>query len=184
MSATTHEEDALGKAYDSRLMRRLLRYLRPYRGKVAIAILLLLAAAGLELVGPWLTKIAIDEAIPAGDRSQLLVLTLAFVGTLLAAFVLEFVQAILTTWLGQRVMFDLRREIFGHLQRLRLPFLDRCASVEGQNCDEYPVLTMYVMRLASWISGDDYAPFYWVNALLLTYAAFRVLRRTTGAARG
>jgi uncharacterized membrane protein len=54
------------------------------------------------------------------------------------------------------------------LRGARLPFLDRCASVEGQNCDEYPVVSMYVMRVASWISGDDYAPFYWVNALLLT----------------
>jgi uncharacterized membrane protein len=50
----------------------------------------------------------------------------------------------------------------------RLPFLDECTPVEGRNCDEYPVLTMYVMRAAAWISGDDYAPFYWVNALLLT----------------
>ena len=50
----------------------------------------------------------------------------------------------------------------------RMPFLDACEPVEGRNCDEYPVVTMYVMRLASWISGDDYAPFYWVNALLLT----------------
>lgn len=54
------------------------------------------------------------------------------------------------------------------LRDSRLPFLDACEPVEGRNCDEYPVLTMYVMRLASWISGDDYAPFYWVNALLLT----------------
>ena len=54
------------------------------------------------------------------------------------------------------------------LRGSRLPFLDACEPVEGRNCDEYPVLTMYVMRLASWISGDDYAPFYWVNALLLT----------------
>ena len=54
------------------------------------------------------------------------------------------------------------------LRGSRLPFLDACEPVEGRNCDEYPVVTMYVMRLASWISGDDYAPFYWVNALLLT----------------
>ena len=122
---TAHEEDVLGKAYDARLMRRLLRYLRPYRGRVALAILLLLGAAAVELVGPWLTKIAIDEAIPQGDRSLLLALTLGFVGALLLAFLLEFAQTLLTTWLGQRIMFDLRREIFAHLQRLRLPYLDR-----------------------------------------------------------
>lgn len=122
---TAHEEDVLGKAYDARLMRRLLRYLRPYRARVALAILLLLGAAAVELVGPWLTKIAIDEAIPNGDRHLLLLLTLGFVGALVGAFLLEFAQTMLTTWLGQRIMFDLRREIFGHLQRLRLPFLDR-----------------------------------------------------------
>lgn len=54
------------------------------------------------------------------------------------------------------------------LRGSRLPLLDECQPVEGRNCDEYPVLTMYVMRAAAWISGDDYAPFYWVNALLLT----------------
>ncbi|MDH4112549.1 MAG: glycosyltransferase 87 family protein [Actinomycetota bacterium] len=54
------------------------------------------------------------------------------------------------------------------LRGARLPFLDECTPVEGQNCDEYPVVAMYVMRAAAWISGDDYTPFYWVNALLLT----------------
>ncbi|HEX6589955.1 MAG TPA: ABC transporter ATP-binding protein [Longimicrobiales bacterium] len=120
-----HDEDVLGKAYDARLMRRLLRYLRPYRARVGLAILLLLCGAAVELVGPWLTKIAIDEAIPRGDRPLLLLLTVGFVGALLLAFLLEFAQTLLTTWLGQRIMFDLRREIFAHLQRLRLPYLDR-----------------------------------------------------------
>ncbi|HEX6641866.1 MAG TPA: ABC transporter ATP-binding protein, partial [Thermoanaerobaculia bacterium] len=122
---TAHEEDVLGKAYDARLMRRLLHYLRPYRARVVLAIVLLLCGAAVELVGPWLTKIAIDDAIPQGDRPLLLLLTLGFVGALLLAFLLEFAQTVLTTWLGQRIMFDLRREIFGHLQRLRLPYLDR-----------------------------------------------------------
>jgi ATP-binding cassette, subfamily B, multidrug efflux pump len=123
MSAS--DEEVLGKAYDARLMRRLLQYLRPYRGRVALAILLLLCAAAVELVGPWLTKVAIDEAIPQGDRPLLFILTLGFVGALFGAFLLEFAQTLLTTWLGQRIMFDLRREIFGHLQRLKLPYLDR-----------------------------------------------------------
>ena len=122
---TAHDEDVLGKAYDARLMRRLLRYLRPYRGRVVLAILLLLCGAAVELVGPWLIKVAIDEAIPQGDRPLLLLLALGFVAALFVAFLLEFAQTLLTTWLGQRIMFDLRREIFGHLQRLRLPYLDR-----------------------------------------------------------
>jgi len=119
------EEEALGKAYDSRLMRRLLRYLRPYRPPVALAIVLLLVGAALELVGPYLTKIALDRAVPARNLHLLGLLALGYLATLLVGFVLEFGQTIVTTWLGQRVMYDLRREIFRHLQRLGLPFFDR-----------------------------------------------------------
>jgi ATP-binding cassette subfamily B multidrug efflux pump len=119
------EEDALGKAYDARLMRRLLRYLRPYRVRVAFAIVLLLCGAALELVGPYLTKVALDRAVPARDSHLIGVLALAYLGTLVVGFALEFGQTIVTVWLGQQVMYDLRREVFGHLQRLGLPFLER-----------------------------------------------------------
>jgi ATP-binding cassette, subfamily B, multidrug efflux pump len=115
----------LGRAYDARLMRRLLRYLRPYRPRVALAIGLLLAGAALELVGPVLTKIALDRALPEGDTSLLLLLSTVFLASLLLAFVLEAAQTLLTTWLGQHVMYDLRREIFARLQRLPLPYHDR-----------------------------------------------------------
>ncbi len=120
-----HEEEALGKAYDARLMRRLLGYLRPHRGKVTLAILMLMVGAVLELVGPWLTKIALDRAIPEGDVGLLGLLALAFLGSLLASFALEFAQTLLTTWLGQSVMYDLRKQLFGHLQRLHVQFFDR-----------------------------------------------------------
>ncbi|MGH7554223.1 MAG: ABC transporter ATP-binding protein, partial [Longimicrobiales bacterium] len=123
--ASPHEEDALGKAYDARLMRRLLQYLRPYRGRVAIAIGLLLAAALVELVGPWLTRVALDRALPQRDTGLLLLLATAFLGSLIVAFALEYWQTILTTWLGQRVMYDLRREIFARLQRVEVAFFDR-----------------------------------------------------------
>ncbi|HSM36052.1 MAG TPA: ABC transporter ATP-binding protein [Longimicrobiales bacterium] len=119
------EEEALGKAYDARLMRRLLGYLRPHWGKVALAILMLMVGALLELVGPWLTKVALDRAIPDGDTRLLGVLALAFLGSLLVSFALAFAQTLLTTWLGQSVMYDLRREIFAHLQRLHVQFFDR-----------------------------------------------------------
>jgi ATP-binding cassette subfamily B protein len=120
-----HEEEALGKAYDARLMRRLLTYLRPYKGTVALALLLLLIGSALVIVGPWLTQLAIDEAIPNGDRDLLNTLALAFIGTVLAGFALQYGQRLLTTWLGQRIMYDLRTQLFGHLQRLDLRFYDR-----------------------------------------------------------
>ncbi|MDX1578760.1 MAG: ABC transporter transmembrane domain-containing protein, partial [Gemmatimonadota bacterium] len=119
------EEEALGKAYDARLMRRLLRYLRPYRGKVVLAVLMLIAASGLALVGPWLTKVAIDDAIPAGDLAGLRNLALLFFGALFLSGLLEYARTILTTWIGQNVMLDLRKQIFGHLQRLSLAYFDR-----------------------------------------------------------
>jgi ATP-binding cassette subfamily B protein len=120
-----HEEEALGKAYDARLMRRLLAYLRPHRTRVALAITLLLSAAALELVAPWLTKLALDRAIPQRDTELLTTLSLVFAITLGLSFVLEYAQTVVTTWLGQRVMYDLRREIFAKLQRLDLRFYDR-----------------------------------------------------------
>jgi ATP-binding cassette subfamily B multidrug efflux pump len=125
IQAAPHEEEALGKAYDAQLMRRLLRYLQPYRWKVVLGVLILLVVAGLELLGPYLTKVALDSAIPDGDLELLGLLALAYFGALVFAFALEYGQQILTTWLGQRIMFDLRREIFGHLQRQSLRFFDR-----------------------------------------------------------
>jgi len=123
--APPHEEEALGKAYDAQLMRRLLRYVGPYRWRVAGAVLLLLCVAALELAGPLLTEIALDRAIPAGDRGMLALLAGVFLLSLLLSFALQYVQTLVTTWLGQRIMYDLRREIFGRLQRLGLPFYDR-----------------------------------------------------------
>ena len=119
------EEEALGKAYDARLMRRLLGYLRPYRGRVLVAVLILVAASLLQVVGPWLTQQAIDEAIPAGDARLLVVYAGIYLAATVATFALQYAQTLLTTWLGQRVMFDLREEIFRHLQRLDLRFYDR-----------------------------------------------------------
>jgi ATP-binding cassette subfamily B multidrug efflux pump len=119
------DEEVLGKAYDARLMKRLLRYLRPYRWQVAGAIVLLIAWSFLQIVGPWLTQVALDQAIPAGDTSLLARLAAAFLAAHVAAFFLLYIQTVLTTWLGQRVMYDLRTEIFEKLQRLDLRFYDQ-----------------------------------------------------------
>ena len=119
------EEDVLGKAYDARLMRRLLEYLHPYKWQVALAIAILLAASLLQIVGPWLTQIAIDDVIPNRNTSLLATLAAAYLASVVAGFVLLYAQGVLTTWLGQSVMYDLRTEIFGKLQRLDLRFYDR-----------------------------------------------------------
>jgi ATP-binding cassette subfamily B protein len=120
-----HEEDALGKAYDARLMRRLVRYLGPYKRYVALALVVLLLAAGMAIVGPWITQLVIDEAIPAGDTRLLTILIAAYAGTAALGFGLQYAQEILTTWLGQSIMYDLRTEIFDKLQRLDLRFYDK-----------------------------------------------------------
>ena len=122
---SVYEEDSPGKAYDGRLIRRMLAYLRPYRLAVAAAVLLLMLASGLAVVGPYLTKIALDDAIPNGDGRHLALLALLFAGATLLVFFLQYLQALITAWLGQRVMRDLRTQIFAHLQRLDLAFYDR-----------------------------------------------------------
>jgi ATP-binding cassette subfamily B protein len=119
------EEEALGKAYDARLMRRLLAYLRPYRPRVALAVVMLVVASALALVGPWLTKEAIDGAIPAGSYRSLALLGSLLIASLALAGALEYGRVILTTWIGQNVMLDLRAEIFAKLQRLSLSYFDR-----------------------------------------------------------
>jgi ATP-binding cassette subfamily B protein len=121
----SEEEEGEVKGYDRRLMRRLLAYLRPYRLGVAAAIVLLFGGAAMELVGPLLTKVALDRAIPARDMGLLGRVVAGYVGSIVAAFAFEYLQTLLTTWLGQRVMFDLRMELFAHLQRLSLRFFDR-----------------------------------------------------------
>lgn len=120
-----YEEEVLGKAYDARLMARLLRCLRPYALPVAGAVLLLMLASGLAVVGPYLTKIALDEAVPAGDLAHLLRLAVVYAVTLLLIFAAQYAQALVTTWLGQRVMYDLRTQVFRKLQQLDLRFYDR-----------------------------------------------------------
>jgi ATP-binding cassette subfamily B protein len=107
-----------------RLVRRLVRYLHPYRLAVAGSIALLFVGAALELVGPWITMVALDRAVPRRDEGLLLMLTAVFTGALVLSFVLQYVQSILTTWLAQRVMFDIRVELFSHMQRLSLRFFD------------------------------------------------------------
>jgi ATP-binding cassette, subfamily B, multidrug efflux pump len=121
----THDEEALGKAYDGRLMRRLLRYARPYRTLVVASLVLLLADGVLQLVGPALTQRVIDVAIPQRDSRIAITSAALFAATLLFQFLFTYGETMLTSLLGQRVMRDLRIEIFAHLQRLSVSFFDR-----------------------------------------------------------
>lgn len=120
-----HEDDILGKAYDARLMRRLLLYLRPYWRAALLALSAILAGAALQLVPPWLTLQVIDVHIPASNWEGLRTIATLYLATLFAEFLLEFVQTSTLQMTGQRIMFDLRMQIYGHLQRLDVRFYDR-----------------------------------------------------------
>ncbi|MGE3960338.1 MAG: ABC transporter ATP-binding protein [Dehalococcoidia bacterium] len=119
------EEELIGKVYDRRIAGRLLSYLGPYRTQVAISVLLMLVVAGLELVPTLLVKYAIDEQIQQGRTDELGAIALLFLGTLLAGFVMRFVQMYLTWWVGQRFMVDLRMQLFSHIQHLSVSYFDR-----------------------------------------------------------
>jgi len=135
----SQEEEVLGKAYDSRLMARLLKYLRPYRWQVAVALVSILLKSFADVLGPYLTKVAIDRYLaPAkGGASGLwswlsphavtgiAQIAAIYVGLLVFSFLLEFLQTYFMQWTGQKVMFDLRRQIFRHLQRLHVAFYDK-----------------------------------------------------------
>jgi ATP-binding cassette, subfamily B, multidrug efflux pump len=139
----SQEEEVLGKAYDSRLMARLLKYLRPYRWQVAVALASILLKSFADVLGPYLTKVAIDRYLaPAKGASSgtssgiwgwlsprpftgITQIAAIYVGLLVFSFLLEFLQTYFMQWTGQKVMFDLRRQIFRHLQRLHVAFFDK-----------------------------------------------------------
>jgi ATP-binding cassette subfamily B multidrug efflux pump len=132
------EEEILGKAYDARLMRRLLGYMRPYRGRVALSLVFLLAQSVFQVMGPLLTKTAIDKylrpegapsfldsLLPANAWAGLSRIGLLYLAVLAGVFVTEFAQTYLMQYTGQLAMFDLRKQLMEHLQRLDLAFYDR-----------------------------------------------------------
>jgi ATP-binding cassette, subfamily B, multidrug efflux pump len=133
------EEEVLGKAYDARLMRRLLGYLKPYTWQVVIALVAIVLKAGADVLGPYLTKVAVDKYMthspgahsfldrwlsskPLTGIGQIGGLYLALLGI---SFFLDFLQTYFMQWTGQKVMFDLRKQIFRHLQRMHVGFFDK-----------------------------------------------------------
>src|SRR5215469_9039167 len=141
MAEAHHEEEVLGKAYDSRLMKRLLTYLAPYKWQTILALVAIVLKALADVIGPYLTKTAVDKYLAsgsAGSRHSLLDAWLSskplvgitqiaaiYVTALLLSFAFEFVQTYFMQWTGQKAMFDLRSEIFRHLQKLHVGFFDR-----------------------------------------------------------
>ena len=127
MSAATgyHEEEILGKAYDARLMRRLLKYTRSYRWVIALAVLLLVVNALLATSLAFITKIGIDDHIMTGKMEGFANLALLYLGIIITFLLASYGQIYVTVWLGQKVQHDIRMQLFRHLQRLHLGFYDR-----------------------------------------------------------
>src|SRR5689334_17353882 len=141
MAEAHQEEEVLGKAYDSRLMRRLLTYLAPYKWQTMLAIAAIIVKAGSDVLGPYLTKVAVDKYLAnaaAGNRhspfdswlsSRPLVgigqIATLYIALLVLSFCMEFLQTYFMQWVGQKAMFDLRSQIFAHMQRLHIGFFDR-----------------------------------------------------------
>lgn len=119
------QEEVLGKAYDARLMKRLIRYLKPYTKWVVIAILLTVGVALLSTVRPYLTKIAIDDYIVNKNAAGLKYIVLVLLGTLIFQGVLQYTMTYLTQWIGQKTIFDLRMELFRHIQKFSMKFYDK-----------------------------------------------------------
>src|SRR5450432_15206 len=135
----SNEEEILGKAYDNRLMKRLLKYLRPYRWKVGLALGSIVLKAGADVLGPFLTLIAVDKYLAPVHHAPSLLgdwlspnpltgigqIAAIYVGLICFSFLLEYLQTYFMQWAGQMVMFDLRSEIFRHLQRMHIGFYDK-----------------------------------------------------------
>ncbi len=133
------EEEVLGKAYDSRLMRRLLTYLRPYGWQVGIALTAIILKSFADVLGPYLVKVAVDRYLAPTPGAMsgiwnwldprplkgIAQISGIYFGLLIFTFVLEFLQTYFMQWTGQKVMFDLRSQIFRHLQRMHVGFYDK-----------------------------------------------------------
>jgi ATP-binding cassette subfamily B protein len=120
-----HDEEVLGKAYDARLMRRLLTYLRPYKRYVALALVLILVESGLEVAFPWLTKVAIDRYIASANMAGLAIIAAAYSMLLAIRFLVASVQTYVLQNTGQKIMYDMRMQVFGHLHTLSPSFYDK-----------------------------------------------------------
>ena len=120
-----HDDDVLGKAYDARLMRRLAHYLWPYWRQIGLSFVAIIVGAAAQLAQPYLMKVAIDRYIATGQLAPLDRLAALYFAILVVAFIADYAQTWTMQLTGQKLMFDLRMELYGHLQRLDLRYYDR-----------------------------------------------------------
>ncbi len=133
------DEDPIGKVYDSRLARRLAHYVRPYWVQATVSALAVSLKSLSDVIGPYLVKVAIDRYLtgqpgpatswltrhlPADPYRGITALAAIYLGALLCSYFFEFIQTYLMQWTGQKIMFDLRRDIFRHMQRMHIGFFD------------------------------------------------------------
>ncbi|GGG92986.1 ABC transporter ATP-binding protein [Silvibacterium dinghuense] len=142
--AQQQDDEVVGKAYDARLMRRLLKYLYPYKWAAVVSVIAILIKAVCDVLGPYLMEVAIDRYMTrhVGSLTEakgaflarwlsndaatgITQIAMIYLGALLVSYLLEFVQTYLMQWTGQKIMFDMRKQIFGHLQSMHIGFYDR-----------------------------------------------------------
>ena len=119
------EEDELESGYNGRVVRRLFGYMKPYMPLLALIFVIVVIATLLQTAGPFIVKDAVDNQIQKGRTDRLEMLVLVYLGTLIGVFVLFFIQAVLITYVSQRVMMDMRLQLFKHVQKMSIAFFDR-----------------------------------------------------------
>ncbi|MFZ2324684.1 MAG: ABC transporter ATP-binding protein [Ignavibacteriaceae bacterium] len=125
MTDNKQDDEILGKAYDSKLMKRLLTYIKPYKKYVVFAILLNILVAALGPLRPYLTKVAIDDYIVHSNYHGLMVIAALLFASLLLQAIVQYFLTYYTQYLGQRTLYDIRTQIFEHTQKLALKYFDR-----------------------------------------------------------
>jgi len=124
-SSGIYAEEITGKAYDSRILARFARYVKPYRASIIIVLLILPLVAACRLAQPWIIKQAIDNHITTGQLTGLEQIAILFLGVLLTESLLSYVEVYLLQSVGQRVMADMRAELYRHVMRLPVSWFDR-----------------------------------------------------------
>src|SRR3989338_2556714 len=125
MQIDIYGDEIVGKAYNTSLMRRLLKFFKPYQNQLALSLILLVAVSILQLSGPYLTKISIDDHIVKDDWEGLSLIMIIYFALLLLSFILQYIQIYIMQIIGQKTMYDIRICLFSHIQKMSLSFFNR-----------------------------------------------------------